>query len=156
MAEEVASHDLDAVRQLGAQPRRQAWIDFHGCQRAFKTCERNGERTVARADLDDGSACAGHEFDDAGDDGSVGEEVLAVLMTAVTIGRHWLLREVGRSRAWLLGRPAMSPGRERQKWLLAAVSGCAGAVNQCRRTTCLRQYAGAAPVANGSESKRPQ
>ena len=95
MAEEVASHDLDAVRQLGAQRRRQTWIDFHACQRAFKTCERNGERTVARADLDDGSAGAGHAFDDAGDDGSVGEEVLAVLMTAVTIGRHWLLRVVG-------------------------------------------------------------
>src|SRR5690606_12294507 len=47
--------------------------------------QREGEGTPAGADLDDRAPGPRRETDDRGDDGSIGEEVLAVFVPAVTV-----------------------------------------------------------------------
>ena len=57
-----------------------------------ETSQWDGERSIAGADLYDRPLCGNHQPCDRGDDGLVSQEVLAVLVTAMSIGGHCLLR----------------------------------------------------------------
>jgi hypothetical protein len=64
------------------EPRGAMRVDLDGRQRAPELLQRQGERTVAGADLDDGPVGAGDDVNNGLDDAAIVKKVLAELMPA--------------------------------------------------------------------------
>ena len=95
VSEEVPGHDLHMWRDVSAQALGEAAVDLDGGQGPPEGRQGNGEGAAAGADLDDRTPGRGDEVEDGVDDRGVDEEVLAVFVTAVSVGGHWLLRDRG-------------------------------------------------------------
>ena len=78
----------EAFGQAACEPG----VDLDGGDWPVEAGQRGGECSVAGSDLDDRPLRDGHEPCDRGDGQGVSQEVLAVLMSAMSIGRHCLLR----------------------------------------------------------------
>ena len=85
VAQEVVVDDRDGARGREVTPQRlsQPGIDLHGGEGSSRVGERVGEGAVARTDFNDGAGGVGDPSEEGVDDAGVGEEVLAVLVTAV-------------------------------------------------------------------------
>jgi hypothetical protein len=83
VVQEVGVHGPRRCRRALLEARGSAGVDLDG-QRACEFLQGQGERTVAGANFDDGTVGARDEVDDGVDDTAIMNEVLAVLMSAVT------------------------------------------------------------------------
>ena len=90
--QEVVGNDVHVRRESFGQTSGKSRVDLNRGDWSSETSQWDGERSISGADLYDRPLCGNHQPCDRGDDGLVSQEVLAVLVTAMSIGGHCLLR----------------------------------------------------------------
>lgn len=89
VVKEVSVNHLDPGVQLPFEGTGEPAIDLDRGQWSFQAGQTPGQGTCAGPDLDDWSGGGPDALNDCFLNGLVVQKVLAVLMTAVTVGGHW-------------------------------------------------------------------